>query len=141
MQYRGSPEDPPCDERGASIPLIILIYMVFFKITFVERNAFIPKFCPLLKTCKSTFCESCFKTTSAAFIHALLLAKRLPRNDFLNSGSSQRWHEVRSGMFGEWCGEISTYSAAKRPVSNEQYVVGHCHGAIGSHFEAIGVSF
>ncbi|GFX93760.1 hypothetical protein TNCV_1589361 [Trichonephila clavipes] len=25
-------------------------------------------------------------------------------------------------------------SAAKHPVRNEQYVVGHCHSAIGSHF-------
>ncbi|GFW48616.1 hypothetical protein TNCV_4241971 [Trichonephila clavipes] len=27
-------------------------------------------------------------------------------------------------------------SAAKHPVRNDQYVIGHCHGAIGSHFEA-----
>ena len=32
-------------------------------------------------------------------------------------------------------------SAAKHPVRNEQYVVGHCHGAIGSHFGAMDVSF
>ncbi|GFX07092.1 hypothetical protein TNCV_1556951 [Trichonephila clavipes] len=33
------------------------------------------------------------------------------------------------------------YSAAKHPVRNEQYVVGHCHGVIGSHIGAIEVSF
>ncbi|GFV00852.1 hypothetical protein TNCV_1386671 [Trichonephila clavipes] len=32
-------------------------------------------------------------------------------------------------------------SAAKHPVRNEQYVAGHCHGAIGSHFGAMDVSF
>ncbi|GFX55305.1 hypothetical protein TNCV_3968591 [Trichonephila clavipes] len=32
-------------------------------------------------------------------------------------------------------------SAAKHTVRNEQYVNGHCHGAIGSNFEAMDVSF
>ncbi|GFY33469.1 protein kinase C, brain isozyme [Trichonephila clavipes] len=32
-------------------------------------------------------------------------------------------------------------SAAKHPVRSEQYVVGHYHGAIGSHFGAMAVSF
>ncbi|GFV19087.1 BZIP domain-containing protein [Trichonephila clavipes] len=32
-------------------------------------------------------------------------------------------------------------SAAKHPVRNEHYVVGHCHDAIGSHFGAMDASF
>ncbi|GFW17549.1 hypothetical protein TNCV_2651071 [Trichonephila clavipes] len=32
-------------------------------------------------------------------------------------------------------------SAAKHPVRNEQYVVGHCHSAIRSHFGAMDVLF
>ncbi|GFV80194.1 uncharacterized protein TNCV_1477561 [Trichonephila clavipes] len=94
-----------------------------------------------LKTFKSPFLETCFKTTSVAFTHALLLAKRLARNVFLSQGNSQKSHGVLSGLYG-WCGKISTLCAAmKHPVPNEQYVIGHCHGAIGSHFEAMDISF
>ncbi|GFX18676.1 hypothetical protein TNCV_3311371 [Trichonephila clavipes] len=32
-------------------------------------------------------------------------------------------------------------STAKHPVRNEQYVIGHCHTAIGSHFGAMDVPF
>ncbi|GFX97660.1 uncharacterized protein TNCV_3065481 [Trichonephila clavipes] len=53
-----------------------------------------------LKTRKSPFCESYFKTASTAFTHALLLAKLLPRNAFLTRGNIHKSHGVRSGLHG-----------------------------------------
>ncbi|GFU18203.1 hypothetical protein TNCV_2033531 [Trichonephila clavipes] len=52
-----------------------------------------------------------------------------------SAGNSQKSHGVRSRLYGGGVKSLRC-SAAKHAVRNEQYVIGHCHGAIGSHFEA-----
>ncbi|GFX84410.1 hypothetical protein TNCV_4135201 [Trichonephila clavipes] len=89
-----------------------------------------------LKTCKSPFCESFFKIASAAFTLQNVCLVIVSSVEETARNRMERDQDCTEGVV-----KSLRCSAVKHPLHNEQYMVRHCHGVIGSHFGAMAFPF